>query len=126
MLTLAAKAIRAGRMLAKERLVGVAVFEEVAVDRQRDRDVCSRLHWKMKVRRPRERRLPRIDHHERGAALLGLAHVRDEMNAGGRRVDTPEHDQRRLGIVLVGHRRHLAVERLVRGAGRRRARTRQP
>ena len=55
------------------------------------------------------------------AALLRFAHVRDEVNARRGRVHAPEHDQLRFRIVLVGDRRHLAVQRHVRGAGRRRA-----
>ena len=55
------------------------------------------------------------------AALLRLADVRDEVDAGRRRIDAPEHDQRGLGVVLIGDRRHLAVERHVGRAGRRRA-----
>ena len=47
--------------------------------------------------------------------------IRHEVDAGGRRVHAPEHDERRVRVVLVGDRRHLAVERHVRRAGRRRA-----
>ena len=61
------------------------------------------------------------------AALLRLAHVRDEVDARRRRVHAPEHDQLRVRVVLVDDRRHLAVERRVRRAGRRRAdRPREP
>src|SRR5206468_625841 len=42
---------------------------------------------------------------------LGFAYIRDEVNAGRRWVDAPEDDERRFWIILVGHRRHLAVER---------------
>ena len=113
--------------VAQERLVGVPVGEQVAVNRERDGDVGARPDREVHVRRARERRRARIDDDELRAALLRLAHVRDEMNAGRRRVDAPEHDQRGFGIVLVGDRRHLAVERHVGRAGRRRAhRARQP
>ena len=91
------------------------------------RDVGARPDGEMHVGRARQRRRSRIDDDELRAALLRLAHVRDEMNAGRRRVDAPEHDQRGLRVVLIGDRRHLAVERLVGRAGRRRAdRARQP
>ena len=43
------------------------------------------------------------------------------MNARRRRVHAPEDDQLRFGVVLIRDRRHLAVERHVGGAGRRRA-----
>ena len=53
--------------------------------------------------------------------------IRNEVNARGVRIHAPEHDQPRVRIVLVGDRRHLAVEPQVRRASRRRAhRARKP
>ena len=119
--------IRAGRVFAEKRIVAVSVFEQMPMQRERDGHVRARLDREMDVRQPRQRRRPRIDDDERGAALLGLAHVGHEVNAGRRGVDAPQHDQRRARIVLVDDRRHLAVERLVGRAGRRGAdRPRQP
>ena len=115
-----AQLLGAARVLAKERLVGVSVFEEIPMHGERERDVGART-GSMDVRQPGQRRRPRIDDDERGAALLGLAHVGHEVNARGRGIDAPQHDQRRVRIILVGDRRHLAVERQVGGAGRRRA-----
>src|SRR5437899_5599085 len=75
----------------------------------------------------RERSRARVDYDERRTALLRLAHVRNEMNAGGARVHAPEDDQLRLGIILIDDGRHLAVERHVGGARWRRAdRARKP
>ena len=95
------------------------VREEEPVDRERDGDVGARLHGQVHVGRSCERRRPRIDHDERRAALLRFAHVRDQVDAGRRRVDAPEDDQRGFRVVLIRDRRHLAVERHVGGAGRR-------
>ena len=123
-----AQPVGAGGVLAQERLVGVAVREQVAVDRERDGDVGARLDRQMHV----GARAPAASSADRSttslrAALLRLAHVRHEVNAGRRRVDAPQDDQLRVRIVLVGDRRHLAVERHVGRAGRRRAhRARQP
>ena len=69
----------------------------------------------------RQRGRARVDHDQLRAALLRLADVRHEVNARRRRVHAPEDDQLRLGVVLIRDRRHLAVERHVGGAGRRRA-----
>ena len=46
----------------------------------------------------------RIDDDELRAAPLRLAHVGHEMDAGRRRIDAPQHDQRGVGIILVGDR----------------------
>ena len=49
------------------------------------------------------------------------------MDSGCGGIDTPEHDQPGMRVIGVGDARHLAVERLVGRAGRRRAdRPRQP
>ena len=109
------------RVRRQECLVGQSAREQVTVKRQRDGDVGAGPHGEMNVGRAGERGRPRVDHDQLGAALLRLAHVRDEMNARRRWIDAPEHDQRGVDVVLVGHRRHLAVERHVGRAGRRRA-----
>ena len=91
------------------------------MNRERDRDVGARFDREMDVRRTRERRRSRIDDHELRAALLGLAHVRNQVDAGRRRIDAPEDDQLRFDVILIADRRHLAVERHVCRARRRRA-----
>ena len=116
-----AQPVRVARVRRQERLVGVAVLEQVAVNRQRHRQIGARLHRQVQVGLLGERRRPRIDDHERRAALLRLAQVRDDVNPGRRRIDAPQDDEARLGEVLIDHRRHLAVERLVGGPGGRRA-----
>ncbi len=119
--------VRTGGVLAQERLVGVAVRKQVAMDRERDGDVAAGPDREMNVGAARQRGRPRVDHDQLGAALLGLADERDDVDARCRRVDAPEDDQLRLGVILVGDRRHLAVERQIGGAGRRGAdRARQP
>ena len=76
---------------------------------------------------PGQRGRARIDDDQARAGFLRLPDVRHEVDAGGGRVDAPQHDQPRVRVVVVGDARHLAVEPQVGGAGRRRAdRARQP
>ena len=86
------------------------------VDRQRHGEVGARPDRQVQVGQPRERRLARIDDDQGGAATLGLADDRHEVDAGRRRVRAPHHDQLRMGVVGIGDARHLPVERLVGGA----------
>ena len=79
----------------------------------------------MQVRLSRQRRRARIDDHEHRAAASRFLDERDEVDAGSRRVDAPQHDQPCVEVVLVRHPRHLAVERPVgcaRGRGADRSR----
>ena len=70
----------AGRVRVQERLVGVAVFEEIAVHGQRDDDVRAWFDREMQVRRARLRSGARIDYHQLRAVFLRLADVRDRVN----------------------------------------------
>ena len=89
--------------------------------RERDGDVGAGLEREVEIGAARQRGRARIDDDELRAALLRFADVRNDVNAGRGRVDAPEDDQLRFRIVLVGDRRHLAVQRHVGRAGRRRA-----
>ena len=109
----------AGRVIAEERLVGQTALEQVAVQGERDRQVGARPQRQVQVGLLGERRPPWVDDDERGALALRLADVRHQVDAGRRRVDAPQHDQARGGVVLVGDARHLAVETEGGGAGRR-------
>ena len=101
-------------------------------DRERDREVGAGAHRQVQVREPRQLRLPRIDHHERGALRPCLLDERHEVDAGGRRVGAPDDDEARLFVVLVADAGHLPVHRLARGArgggaqGARHARRAEP
>ena len=108
-------------MPVEEIRVGETASEQIPVKCQRDDDIGSRPYRKVHVGRAGEGCGSWVDHHQPGAAILRLSQIRNQVDAGDRRVDAPKDDQARLGIVLVGHRRHLAVERHVRGACRRRA-----
>ena len=97
------------------------------MDRERDGDVAAGPDRQMNVGAARQRGGTRIDHDQLGAALLRLADEWNDVNPRCRRVHAPEDDQLRLGVILVGDRRHLAVERQIGGAGRRGAdRAREP
>ena len=91
------------------------------MNRQRDDDVGAGFDRKMDIRCARQRGRARVDDDQLRAALLRFAHVRHEVNARRGRVDAPQDNQLRFRIVLVGHRRHLAVQRHVGRAGRGRA-----
>ncbi len=122
-----AQAVGVPCVVAQERLVRAAAREQVAMQREGERHVRARTHGQMDVGAARQRRRARIDDDEGGAALLGLAHERHEVNAGRRRVHAPEHDQRGVHVVLIGDRRHLAVEGGGgRAGGRRAQRAREP
>ena len=116
-----AQLVGADRVFAQKRFVGMAVHKEVAMNRERDGDVGSRLHGEMDVGRPRELRRPRVDHDELRAARSRVVDVRHEVNPGRRGIDAPEDDEFRLRIILVGDGGHLPVERHVGRARRRRA-----
>ena len=69
----------------------------------------------------------RIDHHDSGAAVTRLLQVGHQVDARGRGIGAPDQNQLGFRVVLVGHRRHLAVEAQVGDAGRRGThRARQP
>ena len=104
---------------ARNCLVREPVLEEIAVHRERDRQIGAGPEREMDVGVFGERRAAGIDHHERGAALLRLANERHEVDAGRVRVRAPDDDQLRLGIVRIGDAGHLAVQRERGGAGRR-------
>ena len=53
----------------------------------------------------RQRRAARIDHRDEGAGALRGAHVRHQMDAGGRRIDAPQQDGARAAVVLAAARR---------------------
>ena len=108
-------------MRREKRLVGVAFFEQHAMQRQRDDDVSARAHGQIEIGVARDGRHPRIDDDDPGAVLLRGFQERHRVDAGDAGVDAPEDDQPRGRVVLIRDRRHLAVERLVGGAGRRRA-----
>ena len=104
-----------------ERGIRKPLFEQVAVHGQRNGHIGTGPRRDVQIRLASQRRFARIDHDQPRAALLRLAYVGHEMNPRARRVHAPQNDQFRLGIILVGHRRHLAVERLGGHAGGRRA-----
>ena len=62
-----------------------------------------------------------VDDHELRAGLARFLDEGNQVNARGRRIDAPEHDQPRVHVVLVGDAGHLAVEAHVGRAGCRRA-----
>ena len=66
--------------------------EQIAMNRQRDREVRARPYLKEQVGLSRERRGARIDHDELGAALAGLLQIRHDVNARVARIDAPQHD----------------------------------
>ena len=99
----------------------------MAVDRERNRHVGAGPRRQMEIGLARQRRRSRVDHDESRAGFLSLAHVGDDVDARRRRVDAPKNDEARVGIVLVGDRRHLSVECLRRDArGRCAYRAREP
>ena len=68
-----------------------------------------------------------IDHDDRGAAVARFLQVGHQVNARGAWIYAPHQDEPSGGVVLIDHRRHLAVEAHVGGAGRSRAhRPQQP
>src|SRR5262245_51845924 len=75
----------------------------------------------MEVGLGRERRAPRIDHDQARAALARGFDDRDQMDAGRRWIDAPQHDQAGVAVILERNAGHLAVERGGRCAGRGRA-----
>ena len=109
------------RMLVEKCRVGQSVREQKTVECQRHHHVGARFHRQVHIGRPAKLCRARVDNHQLRAAALGLAHVGDEMDAGGVRIDAPQDDQLRVGIVLIDDRRHLPVEAHVGRAGRRRA-----
>ena len=72
--------IGAARVRRQECFVCVPLFEEVAMDRQRHRQVGSRTHRQVKVRLSGQRRRPRIDDDQLRATSLRLTDVRNQMN----------------------------------------------
>ena len=91
------------------------LVEQVPVQRERDDDVGAGPDRQVQVGLPRERRRARIDHDERRAAL-SRASLHDTASGGCPDADgfTPQSTiSCGVGIVLVGDRRHLAVERLL-------------
>ena len=76
-------------MRGEERGIREPVLEEVAMKRERNRQVGARAHRQMHVRLPGQRRRPRIDDDEARAVALSLAHVRHQMNAGQPRGSRP-------------------------------------
>ena len=106
------------RVLVEERAIGEPAFEEVAMDRERDRQIGAGAKGQMQIGMLGQRGRSRVDDDEPGSAPLRFAQIGDHVDAGGRRVDAPDDDQARFGVVLVGHRRHLSVERAV-GSSRR-------
>ena len=84
-------------------------------------------HGQVQVGLARERRAARIDHDELRAQLLRALDVRDEVDAGRRRIAAPDDDEPRVFVVGVGDAGHLAVHRRRGRAGRRGAHgARQP
>ena len=67
-------------------------LEEVAMDRQRDRQIGARTHGQVNVSLFCERRRPRVDDYQSGAAAFRLADIGQKMNAGSRRVGAPYDD----------------------------------
>ena len=63
------------------------------MDSQRDREIGARLDGEMNVRLPGERRGARVDDDQGGAAALGLADVRHEVDTRDRRIRAPDDDQ---------------------------------
>ena len=113
--------VRAAGVLAQERLVRVAVLEEIPMDRERDDNVGAGLDREVHVGAARERRGAGIDDDELGAALLRFAQVRDDVNPRGGRVDAPQDDQPGLRVIPIRDRRHLPVQRHIGCSGWRRA-----
>ena len=109
------------RVLGEKPRVGESFLEQVTMDRQRDGHIGAGPGRQVEIGLPRERCRTRVDDDEPRARFLRLAHVRHEMDARCGGVDAPEDDEPCFRIVLVGDRRHLAVERLCGHAGRRRA-----
>jgi hypothetical protein len=91
------------------------------MDRQRHRQVGARLDGEMDVGLFGQHRGARIDHDETRALSLRLADIGHQVDARRRGIGTPQHDETRVGEILVRDRRHPPVERAEGGAGRRRA-----
>ena len=81
-------------------------------------EIGARLRRDVKVRLAREARRPWIDDDEFGSGLARCLEVWNEVNAGRAGVDAPEDDQPRVHVILIRDAGHLAVEHLVRRAGR--------
>ncbi len=114
-------------VLGEKRRVGKTALEEMAVDREGNRHIGAGPRRQMEIGLARQRRRSRVDHDESRAGFLSLAHVGNEVDARRRRVDAPQNDEARVGIVLVRDRGHLSVECLRRDArGRRAYRARKP
>ena len=61
------------RVRGEERLIGEALLEQEAVDRERHGEVGARPHGQVQVGRLRDGRGPRVDDDERRAVLARLA-----------------------------------------------------
>ena len=98
------------RVGGEEGLVGPPVLEQPTNGRKRERQVAARAHREVQVRLLGERRRPRVDDHEAGAAALRVLHDRHEVDAGCGRVGAPDDDELRVRVVGQRDARHLPVE----------------
>ena len=73
----------------RSEVVRMALFEEEAMDRERNGQICPRLDRQVDVGVFREGCGSRIDHDQARAIALGLANVRHEVNAGRRTFRPP-------------------------------------
>ncbi len=112
-----AQAIGAPRVCLEKLGIRVSRLEQVAMQRERHREVGPGTQGNVQVGLTRERRGARIDDHQARTRFARLLDERDEVNAGGARIDAPEDDQFCVHVVGVRDARHLAVETLVGRAG---------
>ena len=108
-------------MVVEEGDIGGIVAEEVVVQRERDGQIGAGPDGKVQIGQRGQRRAPRVHDDQHGAIPLCFAHEGHEVNAGRGGVGAPNDDQLAVGVVRRCDARHLAVEGLRRGAGRRRA-----
>ena len=97
-------------MRREKRVIRAAVLEEPADDREREREIRSRLRRDVEVGPLSQPRAPRVHDDEPRAPVLRLEDVRHDVDARDGRVDAPEHDQARMPVVLEGDARHGAVK----------------
>ena len=106
-------------MRGKEGAISPVATHQLIDHRQPEHDVGARPRLQVQAGGARQRRAARIDHRHEGAGAPRGAHLRHQVDAGGRRVDAPQDDGTREPVILRWHTAHRAVHGARHGAGRR-------